>query len=147
MDEFYILSRQGGIAKHFDLRLAGLRMLVVYADYIESPLARMWKAAQVLPCHRRHPATLVPVHSGFPRLHVPGRSRLDFHEAKNIFFPSDQVNLSPASRRPEVPRHHRVAQLPQMKVGGFFSPPPSLMMRSNPLGRQRLLRHPVQEPK
>src|SRR5580658_6693448 len=42
-----ILRREGGIAKYFDLRLAGRRLRIVYAHNVEPPLARRWLAAQV----------------------------------------------------------------------------------------------------
>jgi hypothetical protein len=85
----------------------------------------------------------VPVDSRFPRLYVARGPRLNFHETKNIVIPSNQINLSPAARRAEVPRHHRVAQLAKMKVRRFFSSPPSAMMRSNLFRWQSVVRQPV----
>src|ERR1700677_359045 len=38
------LSRQGGIAKHFNLRPTGFWMPIVYAYNIEPPLARRWRS-------------------------------------------------------------------------------------------------------
>jgi hypothetical protein len=122
-------------------------MLIVYADHIEAPLARRWTSPQVLPCDGRDQAPLVPVHRRFSRLHIACGPSLNLHKAKNIVFPPDQINLSPAARRPEVPRHHRVTQRPKMEVSRLFSPPPSAMMRSSLLRRQGMLRQPVQNPK
>jgi hypothetical protein len=147
MDETLILSREGGITKHFDLRLAGPRIYIVYADHIEPPLARRWKSPKVISHHGGHQTPLVPIDSCFPGLHIARGSRLDFHEAKNIVVPSDQVNLSPGARRAKVSRHHGVAQFPQMKVSRLFPAPPSAMMRRNLLRRQSMLRQPVEEAK
>src|ERR1700691_4574809 len=131
MDEFFILSREGGITKHFDLRLAGPRIQIVYADHIETPLARRWNSPKVTPHPPPHQSPLVPVDSRFPGLYIACGARLNFHEAKNIRVPSDQVKLSPAARRAEVSRHHGVSQLAQMKVSRLFSPPPGAMMCRN----------------
>jgi len=86
MDESLILRRQGGISKNFNLRLAGFGLPVVYADHIESPLARRWKAPQILSHHHRDLAPLMPVNRRFPGLHIARRPRFNFHEAKDIVW-------------------------------------------------------------
>jgi hypothetical protein len=147
MGEFTILRRQGGISKNFNLRLAGFGLGIVYPDHIESPLARRWKAPQILAHHRRDLASLMLVNRRFPWLHIARRPRLNFHEAKNIVFPSDQINLSAAARRPEVARYHRVSQFPEMKISRLLSTPHSQMMRGNLLCGKSTLGQPVKESK
>ncbi len=95
-------------------------MRVVYADHIEPPLARWWKPFQVFPCDLRHLTALMPVHRRLRGLHVARGSRLNFNEAQNICLPADQVDLPSATRRPKIARHHRIAQLPQVKVRVFL---------------------------
>jgi len=146
MNKTLILRRQRGIAKHFDLRLAGLGCFVVYADHIETPLARRWEAAQIFPHDSRYLAPLVPVDGRDPGLYVQSGSRLHLHKAEDIVFPSDEIDFSPAARRAVISRHHGVAQLPQMKVRRFFSALAGAMMRGQFLGRQRACGQPVQEP-
>jgi hypothetical protein len=147
MDETFILNRQGGITKHFDLRLASFRMLVVYADHIETPLARRWEAPQVFSDHSCYLLPLMPVHGGFSGLHIARASRLNLDKAKDVFLPTDQINFSPAARRPEVSRYHGVAELPEMEVSRLFAAPTGEVMGSNLLRRQGVLRQPVQNPK
>jgi hypothetical protein len=86
------------------------------------------------------------VHGGFAGLYIERAPRLNLHKAQDILFPSDQVDLTPATRRPEVARDHCVTQFPQMEVRRFFTPTPYAMMLCNFLRRQRSLRRPVQSP-
>jgi hypothetical protein len=64
-------------------------MPIVYADPVEPPLARRWKASQVLSHHRRHLVALVPVYGRLAGLHVARRPSLNFHETENVLVPSD----------------------------------------------------------
>jgi hypothetical protein len=64
------------------------------------------------------------IHGSFGGLYVERAPCLNLHKAQDILFPSDQVNLSPATRRPEVSRDHRIAQFPQMEVRRLFTPTP-----------------------
>src|SRR6202046_633274 len=54
----FILSRQRRITKQLNLRPAGWQTVIVYADHIETPLARRWKPAQTLAHHGRYFASL-----------------------------------------------------------------------------------------
>src|SRR5579864_8997640 len=120
MRKLHILRRQGGIAKHFDLR-AGITTVIVYADYIEPPLAQWCRPAQVIPHHLLYFAPLVAIHRRCRGFYILRRSRLNFHKTQNIVFPADQIDLTFTTRRTVVARHNRVAQLAQMKVSIFFA--------------------------
>jgi len=63
----------------------------------------------------------VPVYGRLRRLHIARRPSLNFNETKNIRVPADQVDLSPAARRPEIALDHHIAQLPQVEVCVFFA--------------------------
>jgi hypothetical protein len=89
----------------------------------------------------------VAVNSRFPGFHIACSSGLNFHEAKNIAVPSDQVNLTPAAWRAEIPSHHGVAQHPQMEVSRLLSAPPGPMVRRNLFRGQSMLGEPVEEAK
>src|SRR5579864_6051737 len=132
------------MAKYFDLRPAGRRLPIVYAHDIESPLARRWRVSQIFAGHGGDFPPLMPVDGGFGRLHIVGAASLNFNETKYIVVPADQINLSPALRRAKILRHHRVPQLPQMKVGVFFAALPGLLVRGPLVGRQRVLYEPVE---
>src|SRR5205807_8240397 len=108
----------------FDSRLpAGLGLVIVYAYNLEPPLARRWKPTQILPCHRRDLPPFVPVHGRFPGLNLQRSPGFNFNKTENISLPSDQVDLSPTTNRPEVPRHHDVAKPAQKEISVLFPPP------------------------
>jgi hypothetical protein len=113
------LCRKGGIPKHFNLRV-GRPTLVVYAYDIESPLARRWQQSQVFPHYLRYFPPFVAIYSRFRRLHITRPTRLNLDKTKNIVFPCDQVDLSPAAWCPEVAGYDLVAQSPEVKVSGYF---------------------------
>ena len=85
------------------------------------------------------------VYGGLPGLYIERCPRLDFHKAKNVAFPCNQVDLSAAARRAEVPGNHGVAQLSEVEVGCFFSTLARELMLSNFLRRKSMLREPIQE--
>jgi hypothetical protein len=64
-------------------------MPIVYADHIEPPLARRWRAPQVLPYHGGHFPPLVPVDRRLSRLHVERTTSLNLNKAKDVFLPSN----------------------------------------------------------
>jgi hypothetical protein len=115
-----ILRCEGSISKQFNLRV-GTAAAIVYADNIESPLARWWKPLQVIARHFRYFPPLVPVYGRLRRFHVARGARLHLDEADHIMIPGNEVNLSVAARRAEVARHDRVAELPQIEVSIFFA--------------------------
>jgi len=119
-------------------------MLVVYADHIEAPLARRWKPAQIIPRDCGDLPALVPVHRGFSRLHVACAARLHFNEAQNIFFPSDQIDLSAAAGRSEISRDHGISHVSQVEVGGFFAFASHTLVGGSVIGRQSMSCQPVE---
>ena len=118
--------------------------LIVYAYNIESPLARWWKPPQVLPRHLRNFAPFVPVHRGLRGLYVARRPSLNFNETKNIRFPADQVNFSPATRRPEIALHHHISQLSQVEVCVFFPVRTGALVPGPRISREHPPRNPIQ---
>jgi hypothetical protein len=138
-----ILRRQGSIAKHFNPR-AGGRTAIVYAHNIDSPLAHWWEVTQVLPCHFGYFAAFMPVDSRLWRFYLKRRSCFHFNKAQNILVPSDQVDLSTASRRAVVTCHHGVADFPQMKVGRVLTLPADLMADGCGRRRQEAPRRPIE---
>ncbi len=122
-------------------------MAIVYAYYIEAPLARRWKAPQVLSYHRGHLAPFVPVHGRFSGLHVARAPRFNLHKTKNILLPADQVNLPSATRRTKISRHHRVAQFPQMEVSRFLALAPHALVSGSIIRGQSVRCQPVQNAK
>jgi len=83
------------------------------------------------------------VDCGCSGLHVERGARLDFDEAENVAFPSNQVDLATAARGAEVAGDHGVAQLAQMKVSGLFALASSAMMSCALVGRERVVCQPV----
>src|SRR5579862_8866562 len=120
-DEISILRRQAGITKQFDLRLAGFRLFIVYADHIESPLARRWKAAEILARDQFDLPALVAVDGGCSGLHIARGARLHLDKTEHIVVPSDQINFPAAAGRAEIARDHGIAEFSQMKVSRFFA--------------------------
>ncbi len=145
IDESFILSRQGGITKQFDLWLAGLRLKIVYADHVESPLARRWKTPQVLPCDCRNQPALVAVHCRLAGFDIARGSRLNFHKTKDVLVPPDQIDFSPAAWRAEIPCHHGVTQPPQVEICRPLPPSPGAGVFRNFVFRQSPLSQPVQK--
>ena len=90
-----ILRRERGISEDLDLGLGGFRRFVVYAYYVEPPLARGFQLPQVLSYDDDDLAAFVTVDRRFRRLHSERRSGLDLDEAKYVFIPSDQIDLAP----------------------------------------------------
>jgi hypothetical protein len=138
-----ILRREGGIAKYFDLRLAGRRLGIVYAYYVESPLARGWLAAQVLSGYRRHFAAFMAVDGCLGSLHVARRPRLNFNKTKHICIPADQVDFSRLPRRAVVAGHDHIPLAPQMEAGIVLTAPAGALVRRPLVGRQSMPRQPV----
>src|SRR5580658_2037192 len=118
-----ILRREGGIAKHFDLRLAGRRLRIVYAHDVEPPLARRGLAAQVLSCYRGDFAAFVAIHSRLGSLHVARCARLNLNKAKHIGIPTDQVDFSRLSRRTVVAGHDNIPQAAKVEAGVVLPAP------------------------
>lgn len=137
-----ILRRQGGVLKHFDVR-AGSTAVIVYAYYIEPPLARWWQVTPVLARHFGDFPALVPVHSCLGRLHVLCCARFNFNKAKYIVVPSDQVDLSATTRRAIVTGDYGVAQLSEMKVSFLFATPSNLLVPRTLMRRQESGRHQI----
>ncbi len=125
--KLHILRRQIGVLKHFDLR-AGSTAVIVYAYYIEAPLARWWQAAQVLARHFRDFPAFVPVHGCLGRLHILRCAGLNFNEAKNIAVPSDQIDFSPRASSAIVAGDHGIPELAEMKVRFLFAPHSNLVI-------------------
>jgi len=88
---------------------------VVHADYIEAPLARRRKAAEIIAGHGGDFSALVAVYSRFAGFYVVCSAGFHFHETENVFIPSDQVDFSAAARRAEISRDHGIAEFAQMK--------------------------------
>ena len=139
-----ILRRQAGIAKHFDLRLAGRRLRIVYAYYVEPPLARRGLAAQVLSCYGGNFAAFAAVHGGFGSLYITRRPRLNFNKTKHIGIPADQVDFSPLSRRAVVASHDHVPQAAEMEACVVFALPAGALMLRPLVRRQSMPRQPVE---
>jgi len=104
----FILSRQRRITKQLNPRPAGWQTVIVYADHIETPLARRWKPAQILAHHGRYFAPPVASTAATPVFTWRVLRSLNFHEARQLLLPADQI-VSP--RRTEIPRHHGIARL------------------------------------
>jgi hypothetical protein len=111
------------------MRLARFRMPTVYAGPIKEPLARRWNAPLATPAPAL-PSGAACARPG-PLLPVSQRawSASNLYKANTIAFPRDQVDLSPATRRSELPRHRRVAWLSELKPSCLA---PGLMMRRRP---------------
>jgi hypothetical protein len=97
-----------------------------------------------LPRHLRHFSSFVPVHRGLSGLHVQRGTRLNFNEANNIPVPADQVDLSPAARRPEIAFHYHITQLPQIEVRLLFSLRPGALVPGPRIGREHAVPYPIQ---
>jgi hypothetical protein len=93
---------------------------------------------------RDHPSFML-IDSRFAGLYVKRGPGLNLNEAKHIVVPSDQVDLSPAARRAKVPRHHCVAELSQVEVGGFFATASGFVMWSDLLPPQSVFSQPVEQ--
>jgi len=77
-----------------------------------------------------------------------GASSLNFHQAKHILLPADQIDLAAALRRREIPRHPGIALLSEMKASLFslFLPPtPGWQVSRKIVRRQGVLRQPVED--
>src|SRR5580692_2878046 len=122
-------------------------MPIVYADHIESPLARKWKAPQILAHHRGDLAALVTVDCRFAGFYITSGPRLHLDKAENIVFPSDEVDFSPAARRTKISRHHCVAQPAEIKVSRFLAAPASAQVGRAVFCRQSMLRQPIEKAK
>src|SRR5580765_6125882 len=143
MRKLYILRREGGVAKHFNLR-AGVTTVIVYAHDVEPPLARRWKPPQVIARHLRHFPSLVPIDSRFRALHIARRPRLNFYKTKHIFLPPDQVDFSTMSRRPKVARNDHITCLSQMEVRIFLTSHAHPQMSRHTTWRKYPVCNPVQ---
>src|ERR1700678_1278123 len=119
-------------------------MPIVYAYNIESPLARRWKAAEVFVHDCRHFTAFMPIHRSFCRLYVMCAPCFDLHKTKNIFFPTDQIDLAAATRRAEVSNYHGIAQLPEVEISCFLASAAGALVRRRLVGRQNKLCQPVQ---
>ena len=119
--------------------------MIVYADYVESPLAQRWSLPEIFPRDRGDEPALVLVNGGLPGLYIKRGPGLDFDKAKNVVFPCNQVDLPAAARRAEISGHHGVAQLSEVEVGCFFSALAGELMLGNFLGRKSMLGEPIQK--
>jgi hypothetical protein len=138
-----ILRREGGIAKDFDLRLAGRRLGIVYAYYVEPPLARRWLAAQVLSCHGSDFAAFVAIYGCFGGLYVARRPGLNLNKTQHIGIPADQVDFSRMPRRAVVAGHNDVTQAAEMETGVVLPATAGALVRRPLVGRQSMPRQPV----
>jgi len=145
IDESFILSRQGGTPKHFNLRPAGFGLRIVYAY----PSKRHWheggnrcrySRATAAICRRLRRSTAAS--PGF-------RSRV----VRVLTAPKHRTSssrpirsISPRQRGDRKFRDHRIAQLLEMELSRLFAPPPGCDMHSH-LRRQSIPRQPVQETK
>jgi len=68
-------------------------------------------------------ALLVAIDGRPGGLHITRGARLNFNKTQHILVPTDQVDLSPATWRTEIPGHHHVAPAAQVEVRGFLAPP------------------------
>jgi hypothetical protein len=94
--------------------------------------------------HLRDLAPFVPVYCRLRGLYIARGPRLNFNETKNIGFPADQVDLSPAPRRPEISLHHHITQLPQMKIRVFFALRAGALVPRSRVRREHAPRNPIQ---
>jgi hypothetical protein len=94
--------------------------------------------------HCSHFPPFVPVDRRFRGLHIARRPRLHFNEAKNVRLPTNQVNLSTASRRAKVARHDGVTQLSQMKISVFLTAPANSLVAGHRVRRKGPLCNPIQ---
>jgi hypothetical protein len=144
MNKTDILRREGGIAKHFDLRLAGRRLRIVYAYDVEPPLARRGLATQVFSCYGGYFAAFMAVHGCFGGLHVTRCPRLNFNKTKHIGIPADQVDFPRLPRRAVVAGHDDITQAAEMEAGVLLAAPPGALMRRPLVRRQSMTRQPVE---
>lgn len=119
-------------------------MLIIYADYIEPPLARRWQVTEVLARHVAQLSLLILIDSSLGGLYIVRGTRFHFDEAENVFFPSDEINFSATMWRAEVARDHGVSETAQVKVGVFFAASSGELMRRDVFGRERFARQPVE---
>lgn len=117
---------------------------IIYAQDIETPLARRWQMPQVLTCDGDKFVALSPVHRRLRWLNVSCCTSLDLNEAQHIFIPSDQVDLTFTARGAEVAGHHHVAVLSQVEVSVFFAPSPGLLMSRTGVWGKGLVRYPIE---
>jgi hypothetical protein len=94
--------------------------------------------------HLRDLAPFVPVYCRLRGFYIARGPRLNFNETKNIGFPADQVDLSPAPRRPEISLHHHITQLPQMKIRVFFALSAGALVSRSRVRRKHAGPNPIQ---
>jgi len=94
------LSEQAPSARNYETAqsAAGWQTVIVYADHIETALARRWNLAQILAHHGRYFASLVAIHCRYSGLRVAGASSLNFDEAKDILLLADQIDRAGGHR-------------------------------------------------
>jgi len=72
--------------------------IIIHADDIKAPLQILRKRTQIFTRRSRELTPFVAIDSSFGRLHIMRGARLDFNEAKNVFVPSDKVDLAACAR-------------------------------------------------
>lgn len=87
----------------------------------------------------------VPIDRRFPGFYIARGARLYLYKAKNIVFPSNQVDLSTAPRRAEVTGDHGVTELSEMEIGSFLTAAANEAMGSDFFRRQGVRRQPIEK--
>jgi|SRR5579872_394504 len=141
-NETSILAYREGILEQFKLRQAGPRV-IIYADYVETPLARKWQVSKVITGNRSQGALLVAIDGSFGGLDVVSGARLDFHKAKHILVPAYEVDFAPRMRRAEVAGDHQISVAPEIEVGILLTALPGALVLGARIGRQGMVRKPV----
>jgi len=86
--------------------------LIIYADHVETPLARLGDMTQIVPRHRSQLSLLPAIHGGFRGFDVMRGSCFDFYKTEDIVVPPDQVDFSPATRGAIVACDNYLTSLP-----------------------------------
>src|SRR5512143_1671356 len=72
--------------------------VIVYGDYVESPLARTWHVAQKLARHQGQIPLFLAIYGGFCRFHVAAGTGFHLDKAEHVFVPTNQVQLTTVMR-------------------------------------------------
>src|SRR6202451_2920339 len=139
-----ILRRQGGITEDLNPGLAGFRRFVVYAYYIESPLAHWFHMAEILPYHEHDLAAFVAVDGALGRLDSQRSAGLNLIKTEDVGVPADQVNFATELGRAEVSRHHDVAETSQVAAGFLSAPASGALVLRDFIGRKSVEGEPVE---
>jgi hypothetical protein len=145
MRKLYILRRQGGIAKHFDLR-AGVTTVIVYADHVEPPLARRRHPPQIIAHYLRYLPSLMSIDRSFGRFNVARCTGFHFDKTQHISFPPDHIDFTTVLRRTIIPGNHCVSNVSQEKVSIFLTANADAQVYRHPRRRKDALGAPIQRP-